>query len=194
MHVYRNGVTPKCWRIGAALGTLNKSPSPSRYAVGIWTVVAVLLLSLLLPSWGSAEPLGFSMVYEGKNLFRVIDRDLFVQTKVCTPPATKGAPLLIYDEAGPDFVAWPNGQRCPVRAMLGRIDMPRDRFSVNLSKRANEWYEVFGLNLYLRTSLCVRMVIGEEAMLNVLAKDDIRLQFSDGQMCAVKGVYGRLVD
>jgi hypothetical protein len=153
--------------------------------------VLLATLWLLAPAYGGSQELVLRT--EGKNLFRPLERDLLVQTLPCQPRGKEDGPAhLIYREGSTSHVMWKDGTGCEVKAVLGPIDVPKDRFNVTVTRQAHDWYELFGLNAFVRAPMCLRISVAEEGVLNILAKDDMRLIFRDGVICTVSGVYGRL--
>lgn len=66
------------------------------------------------------------------------------------------------------------------------------RYVETVSREDDEWYEVFDMNSYIKTSSCLSLALDEEVYLTVVGSGLGILRFKDGDDCVVEGIYTKL--
>ena len=84
-----------------------------------------------------------------------------------------------------------SGEKCDVKAVYGPINQEPGNYSVTINREDDDWYEIWGEGIYIKTSACLSLALGEEAVLSLVASGFGRL-FVEGEECMVEGLYSRI--
>jgi hypothetical protein len=77
------------------------------------------------------------------------------------------------------------------QSVYGTSAQRAGKYVVTVSHEEDDWYEVQGEGLYIKTFACLSLALGEEAILSIDANGRGTLVV-DGDRCMVEGVYSRL--
>lgn len=129
---------------------------------------------------------------KGSNVYRVDGKSVFIQTRYCYVYAYSEEAILRTNGYGGDLIFIGSRDKCDVKAIYGRSQQGAGKYSVRVTRESDDWYEVFGSNIFLQTSMCLSLALGQEAFLTLNAGGYGRLVFEDGQSCMVEGVYSKM--
>jgi hypothetical protein len=65
------------------------------------------------------------------------------------------------------------------------------KYQVEVTQEGDDWYEIFGQNLFVHTSGCFSMAMNENAILDLYTSTAGSLEI-DGDECTVDGIYAKL--
>jgi hypothetical protein len=129
---------------------------------------------------------------KGSNVYRVVGKDIIVQTRYCYVYAYSEDAILKSDGRGGTLIFVDSRDSCDVKAVYGRTTTKPGRYSVTVSREGDDWYELFGTSMYIRTESCLNLALGTEAFLSLTEGGSGRLIFDDGANCQVEGIYSKL--
>jgi hypothetical protein len=82
-------------------------------------------------------------------------------------------------------------KKCDVQTAYGAVDQAPGNYAVTIARKDDDWYEVWGAGLFIKTSACISLALGEKAVLSLVGAGIGTLHIKDMQ-CMVEGVYSRL--
>ena len=82
--------------------------------------------------------------------------------------------------------------KCDVKAVYGPAEIEAGTYKVTISRESDDWYEILGMDIFIKTSMCLSLALGEEVILKISAGGSGYIYFSDGDECMVEGVYAHL--
>ena len=86
-----------------------------------------------------------------------------------------------------------DGDACDVEAVFGKADVEPGRYQVTVSREDDNWYQVFGTDYFLQTSLCLNLALGDEAVLSLAAGGYGSIYFlDDEEECTVEAVFAEM--
>jgi len=158
------------------------------------TVLTVLafLACAMAPGAARAQSYDLSVTRTAGDFYKVVGKDIVIQTRRCDVVATAKNSVFMADAHGSKLLFTDGGQDCDVKAAYGPTMSNPGQFTVTVSHDADDWYEVSGASTYIKTSNCTRPAGGLQATLSLGAANEGRLMFGDGTSCAVEGVYDKL--
>lgn len=155
-------------------------------------VLAVLAIASLQASPIRAENYAVNLTRKGSNVYKIDGKDVFVQTRYCYVYAYSEEAILKTSGYGGEVVFLDSDDECDVKAVFGKAKQNPGNYAVTVSRDDDDWYEVFGTDSYLKTSMCLSLALGEEAYLKLSAGGYGELLFKDGDSCMVEGIYSKL--
>lgn len=157
--------------------------------------VSLLSLAVLLClSAGTvrAENYEVSLTRKSKNLYQVDGKDIIVQTRYCYVYGYSEDALLKSAGYGGEVIFFGSRDKCDVKAVFGAAKQKPGKYTVRVSHEEDDWYEVFGTSTFIRTSGCLSLVLGQEALLMLTSSNYGQLRFENGNDCIVEGIYSKL--
>lgn len=133
-----------------------------------------------------------SLTRKSGNVYKVSGKDIIVHTRYCYVYAYSENSILKSSGYGGEVVFLDSKEKCDVKAVYGAVNQKPGKYKVNVSHEADDWYEVLGASLFIRTSGCISIALGEDAKLELAGPGYGQLLFKDGQSCTVEGLYSRL--
>ncbi len=164
--------------------------STVRYGVAICATALAWMAAAPTPAradqW-NVEKAGF-------NLYRVVDKGIFIRTEACdAAPASGRVEIQKHGETRTLTFAG-STTACAVRDFLVPVKLTTPAFSsmyVQLTQdQSNGWYRVQDGDLYLKTAGCISRVISQTAELH-LNSDGTGWVRLDGRNCAVEHAFKR---
>ena len=149
---------------------------------------AVLLLGVL-PLLAMASNYNVSVTRTGNNTYKIDTANAEIHTRYCYEyPYGERAFLKMYGRTG-EIIFLNTGQTCDVKGVYSRVNQTPGKYRVTVSHEDDDWYEVLGQGLYIKTDMCLSLALGEEAILSLNSYGMGRM-FIDGNECMVEGIYG----
>lgn len=155
------------------------------------TTYAIILISFLL-SFSFADTYGLTVSREDSNRYKVSGMDVYIQTNYCYEYAYFEESILdMFGRTG-DITFTDSGQTCTVAGVYADAGIKSGSYSVTVTRKDSNWYEIFGKDLFIETSLCLQLAIMQDATLDISYGGKGTIYFERGQSCSVKGVFSRL--
>lgn len=154
-----------------------------------------LLVALLMVMAGTAaaDDYDFSVTRKGSNLYKVDGKDIYIHTRYCYEYVYSEDSLLRMSGTSGKIVFIDEGESCDVKAVYGESHQAPGKYKVSVSREDDDWYEVFGTDTFIKTSLCLNLALADDAILKLSGPGYGSLYFiDDDDDCTVEGVYTQL--
>jgi len=154
----------------------------------------ILLIAFLFFHTTTANAANYevSLTRKGSNIYKVDGKDIIVQTRYCYVYAHSEEAIFKSSGYGGEVFFFESKDKCDVKAVFGVAMQTPGKYTVTVSHEGDDWYEVFGTSLYIKTSSCLSLALGEEAFLTLEGAGFGMLRFKDGNDCMVENVYTKL--
>lgn len=155
--------------------------------LGAYLIAAALSLSLASPSIAQTR-YGVSVTRKASNLYKVDGKGVWVQTRYCYEYVySEDASLTAYQ-----IVFLDQGAKCDVKRVLQEMDIEVGSYEVAVTHEDDELYSTLD-GSFIRTSMCLEIGFGEEAILRVDPYGGGTLVFLDnGRKCQVESVLRQM--
>ena len=155
------------------------------------TLYYVIILALLMPSPSFADNYEVSVTRKGSNLYKIDGKNIFIHTRSCYQYVYYKSSILIMNGYSGEIIFTDSGEKCAVKAVYGPSEQAAGKYTVTVNREDDDWYEVRGQGLYIKTSSCLSLALGEEAILFMSAGGYGTLYVGDDE-CLVEGVYSKM--
>lgn len=132
-----------------------------------------------------------SVTRKGSNLYKVDSRNIFIHTSYCYEYVYYEESFLKMNGYSGEIIFTNSGGKCPVKAVYGPNEQEAGKYSVTINREDDDWYEVWGQGIYLKTSACLSLALAEDAIL-ALSAGGYGTLYVEGDECSVEGVYSRI--
>ena len=129
----------------------------------------LLLVAILIPLSGWAGTYELNVTRKGQNIYRVDGKGVFIQTRYCYVYAYSEEAILRSTGYGGDLIFVDSRDKCDVKAVFGKADQKPGKYAIRVTHESDDWYEVWGANVFLQTTMCLSLALGQEAFLTVSA-------------------------
>jgi hypothetical protein len=153
-----------------------------------------IFLSLLLASisvGAMADNYEVSVTRKGSNLYKVDGKNIFIHTRYCYEYVYYEESFLKMNGRSGEIIFTDSGGKCDVKAVYGPSEQEAGKYSVTINREDDDWYEVWGQDIYIKTSACLSLALGEDAVL-ALSAGGYGTLYVEGDECMVEGVYSRM--
>lgn len=144
------------------------------------------------PPYSLADDYRVSVTRKGSNLYKVTGKNIYIHTRYCYEYVYYGDAILRMSGYSGEIVFLDEGKKCGVKAVYGPAEIKPGTYKVTISRESDDWYEIFGTDTFIKTSMCLSLALGEEAILKISAGGIGNLYLRGGYECIVEGVYTRL--
>ncbi len=144
------------------------------------------------PQFCYADDYKVSVTRRDSNLYKVTGKDIYIHTRYCYEYVYYEDAILKMNGYTGEIIFLEEGEKCDVRAVFGPAEIEPGTYKVTISRESDNWYEIFGTDIFIKTSMCLSLALGEEVILKLSAGGIGNLYFSDGDECMVEGVYAHL--
>ena len=151
-----------------------------------------LFMVTVIPLNSLADDYQVSVTRKGSNLYKVTGKDIYIFTRYCYEYVYYEDAILRMNGYLGEIIFLDEGKKCDVKAVYGPAEIKPGTYKVTISHESDDWYEIFGTDSFIKTSICLSLALGEEAILKVSAGGLGTLYLPDGDECMVEGVYTRL--
>jgi len=155
------------------------------------TLNLLLIVAFLMPSLALADNYEVSVTRKGRNLYKVLGKNIFIHTQYCYAYVYYENSFLKMNGYSGEIIFTESGDECYVKAVYSRLDKDAGKYAVTISRKDNEWYEIWGQGIYIKTNACFSLALLEEAVLVLNAGGYGTLYVEDDE-CMVEGVYSRM--
>ena len=154
---------------------------------------ALFAVLIMFAGAASADDYDLSVTRKGSNLYKVDGKDLYIHTRYCYEYVYSEDSLLRMSGTSGKIVFIDEGSSCEVKAVFGASNQSPGKYKVSVSREDDDWYEVFGTDTYIKTSMCLNLALGDDAILKLSGPGYGSLYFiDDDDDCMVEGVYTQL--
>lgn len=153
--------------------------------------VFVSFLALCFVTSTFADSYRVSVTRVGSDVYKMAGDDVFIHTSGCYKYVSNERSFLDMRGYTGEIDFTDSGGKCEVRAVYGRSELEVGNYPVTVSRSGNNWYEIRGQNMYVKTSSCSSRVLGKDAVLSLSSGGDGTL-IIEGDECTVEGVYFRM--
>lgn len=155
------------------------------------TSYSLIVALLAFSSTVTAENYEVSVTRKGSNLYKVDIKDIFIHTRYCYEYVYGETSILKMSGMSGEIIFTEANSSCQVKAVYGKSEQAPGNFMVTVNREDDDWYEIFGQGIYIKTNTCISLALGTEAVLNLAAGGYGTLHI-EGNQCMVEGVYSRL--
>lgn len=139
-----------------------------------------------------ADTYRVNVTRKDSNFYKVTGSETYIITKYCYEYVYYEDAILHMSGYSGKIIFLESDESCDVRAVLGKVDIGRGDYKVDVTYEQDNLYSIFGTDLYIMTSLCIHLCLIEEAILSVDSTGQGKLIFKNGQQCYVNGIYKKL--
>lgn len=148
-------------------------------------------LILLFPISVFADDYSVTVTREDSNIYKVSSSEIIINTRYCYEYVYYEDSVLRLNGYSSELLFLDSDASCDVSAVYEQVSQASGDYSVTVSHEDDDWYEVWGQNLYIRTSLCLSLALGEEAVLS-LQSGGFGTLYLENDQCSVEGIYSKL--
>lgn len=153
---------------------------------------ALLLCLALLPALVQADDYQVSVSREGRNIYKVVGKEIYIHTRYCYEYVSYEDSLLRMAGTSGKIVFLDSESSCDVKGVYTQLGLDAGNYEVTVSHEDDDWYEVFGTDTYVKTSLCLNLSLADAAILKVRPGGSGTLIFIDDEdTCMVEGIFGK---
>ena len=155
-------------------------------------ILMVLLLTVLLfPTMAGADNYEVSVTRKGSNLYKIDGKNTYIQTRYCYEYVYSESAFLKMSGYTGEIIFLDSGGKCDIKAVYGPIEQSPGKFAVTINREDDDWYEIWGKGIYIKTSGCLSLALGQEAVLSISAGGYGTL-YVDGNQCMVERLYSKM--
>lgn len=154
-------------------------------------LIAALTLLHTVPA--GAENYELYLTRKGSNVYNADGKDIIIQTRYCYEYAYSQKSIFISTGYGGEVIFLNSNEKCDVKAVFSFAKQNQGKYKVTVRREEDDWYELLGTNIYIKTLNCLSMSYGEEAFLIITPSSSYNLKFKDGSDCIVENVYKKIV-
>jgi hypothetical protein len=155
--------------------------------------LVVLMVIALAVGVGYADNYEVSVTRKESNLYKIDTMNIYIQTRFCYEYVYfQDAVLMMSGRTGELVFSGRSRARCDVVGVYGDADLDSGNYAVTVSRKEGNWYEVFGTDIFILTSLCLELALMDNATLRMSFGGRGTLVFSNNRSCTVEGVYSGL--
>jgi hypothetical protein len=150
-----------------------------------------LVLSLSSAS-ALAENYEVGVTRKDSNLYNVDGKTIYIHTRYCYEYVYYKSAYLRMDGYSGEIVFLDSGEECDVRSVYGPVEQDAGSYSVTVNREDDDWYEIWGHGIYIKTSACLSLALAEDAVLT-LAAGGVGTMYVGGDECMVEGIYAKMM-
>ena len=154
-------------------------------------LLSILFAILIWPPQALADNYEVSVTRKGSNLYKVDGKNIFIHTRYCYEYVYSENSFLKMRGYSGEIIFTDSGDKCDVKAVYGALEQTPGKYSVTINREDDDWYEIWGQGIYIKTSGCMSLALGEEAFLSINAGGYGTL-YVENDKCMVEGLYSRL--
>jgi hypothetical protein len=151
----------------------------------------LLLLVLIFPSMAAADNYEVSVTRKGSNLYKVDGNNIYIHTRYCYQYVYSEHAFLKMNGYSGEVIFLDSGGKCDVKAVYGPTEHKPGEYAVTINREDEDWYEIWGTDIYIKTSMCLSLALGQEAALSITAGGYGTL-YVEGTQCMVEGLYSKM--
>jgi hypothetical protein len=149
----------------------------------------LLLILFIAPGHAHANTWEINVTRKDSNIYKITGKDVFVNTKHCYVYAYSEDTYLRVDGYDKKIIFIDSKDSCDVANVFSLIEINTGKYAVEISKKEDNWFEIYGTDNIIKTSSCLNLALNEKAVLSMNGYSTGELTFEDGESCNVDGVY-----
>ena len=153
--------------------------------------LSILVAFLLFPSHALGGNYEVSVTRKGSNLYKVDGKNIFIHTRYCYQYVYSESSFLKMSGYSGEIIFTNSGDKCTVKAVYGANDQAAGKYAVTINREDDNWYEIWGQGIYIKTNACLSLALGTEAILSISAGGHGTL-YVENEQCMVDGLYSRM--
>jgi|UniRef100_A0A7C3I2D7 hypothetical protein len=153
--------------------------------------ILLLLVALALLVNAKAENYEVTVTRKARNLYKVVGENIIIQTLYCYEYAYAESAILRLRGFSSTIIFLDSGRKCDVKGVYASSEQKPGRYAVTIFREENDWYQIWGTNIYIKTTGCLSLAFGQEAVLHVSAGGYGTLYVGRDQ-CMVEGLYSKM--
>ncbi len=123
--------------------------------------VLLLLTALLTFHPAIAATYEVTVTRKGSNVYNVDGKSIIFQTRYCYVYAYSEEVILKSGGYGGEIIFIDSRDKCDIKAVFGKANPNPGKYAIRVTREDDDWYEVRGANLYLQTSACISLALGQ---------------------------------
>ena len=159
--------------------------------LGVVAIVAISASATPAQTYTIADNYEVSVTRKGSNLYKVDGKNIFIHTRYCYEYGYNEDSLLQMNGYSGEIIFLDSGNKCDVKAVYGSVELAPGNYSVTIDREDDDWYEIWGQGIYIKTSACLSLALGEDAVLSI-ATGGFGTLYVEGDECMVEGVYSKM--
>jgi hypothetical protein len=153
----------------------------------------VVVASCLIWQPVLADNYSVTVTRKGSNNYRVDGKGIFITTRYCYEYVYSADAILKMSGRTGEIHFVEEDEACPVKGVYGKVDVQPNEYTITVSREEDHWYRIGSSDRFIRTSMCLQLALGEDALLNMSTDSDGTLHFLDSDAsCTVEGVFEQL--
>lgn len=152
----------------------------------------LLLMVLIFPAIAGADNYEVSVTRKGSNLYKIDGKNIYVQTRYCYKYVYSESAFLKMSGYSGEIIFLDSGGKCDVKTVYGPIEQSPGKYAVTINREDDDWYEIWGKGIYIKTSGCLSLALLQEAVLSISAGGYGTL-YVGGNQCMVEGLYSKMM-
>ncbi|MBD3350440.1 MAG: hypothetical protein GF364_03035, partial [Candidatus Lokiarchaeota archaeon] len=125
---------------------------------------------------------------KGSNIYKVMNKDIYIETKYCYQYVYFADALLKMNGYTGEIIFIDQNSKCYVKSVYGSMLIEPGIYNISVTLINDNWYQVVGTDVFVRTNMCLNLALDEEAILKIYADGTGILYVADDE-CTVEGVY-----
>ena len=151
----------------------------------------LMIVVLLFPNMAGAENYEVSVSRKGSNLYKIDSENIYIHTRYCYEYVYSESAFLKMSGYSGDIIFLDSGGKCDVKAIYGPSEQKPGEYTVTINREDNDWYEVWGTGIYIKTIGCLSLALGQQAVLSI-STDGYGTLYVEGNQCIVEGLYSKM--
>jgi len=124
------------------------------------------------------------------NIYKIDGTNIEIHTQYCYEYTYREQAFLKMNGYTGRIIFLDAEQTCDVEGVYSRVNQTSGKYRVTVSRENDDWYEVVGQELYIKTDMCLSLALGEEAILS-LNSYGMGKMFIGRDECIVQGIYAQ---
>jgi hypothetical protein len=153
-------------------------------------VITLALCTSFAPAY--AGNYDVSVTRKGSNVYKGTGSNTIIVTRYCYEYAYSEDAILKSSGYSGKLIFVNNGTSCDVKSVYGKANVAAGNYTVTVSRDNDDWYEIVGQDMFIQTSMCLSLSLGEEATLKLNSNGFGKLIFDSGTSCMVEGIFSRV--
>lgn len=126
------------------------------------------------------------------NLYEATGSKVLITTRYCYEYVYYEDAILRTSGRGGQLIFLSTRESCDVAGLFGSTSIEPGRYQVSVTRESDNWYSIIGVDAFIRTTLCLSLAMGDEAILDMATGQTGTLYLSDRDKCSVTGIYSRV--
>lgn len=153
-------------------------------------IYSVVLISICGTTF--ADDYRVTVTRKDANIYQILGKDMFIQTRYCYEYVYGEDSLLkLKGSYGSELLFLDSSGKCDVKAVYEKVEQEPGTYVVTVSHVDENWYEIMGSGLFIKTSMCLSIDLAAESILKLESQGFGTLKINSNN-CMVEGIYGQL--